>query len=126
MCSGACHRYAAGRILPSCPHPAGHLGRKKCFIVLKFAVDDYCHICLRQKTRSVARRQQEKASRKLLKHPRFSYGGKQRHNPTPNPGGQLPGSGKHLCWGKGTTGNLHACSVKEEKKHPTHKTTFQE
>lgn len=28
MCSGACHHYVAGRILPSCPCPADHLGRK--------------------------------------------------------------------------------------------------
>lgn len=81
--------------------------QEKWLAVLKFAVGDYCHICLLQKTQWTARKRQQM----LLKQ----SGRKSGHNPFPNPGGQLPGSGKHLCWGKRTTtGNLHACGVEEK------------
>lgn len=123
MCSGACHHYVAGRILPSCPCPADHLGRKsglQCWNLL--SVTTATSACCKRFSEQPGGSQKKtaNAAQTLL----LQSGRKSGHNPFPNPGGQLPGSGKHLCWGKRTTtGNLHACSV--EEKATVH-TKFQE
>lgn len=82
MCSRVCHCYAAGRILPSCLCPDGHLVRKKHFVIL------WCwnlpsllpHLPVVKDPES----SQDSARKSWQKHSWFHLGGNQGHNPTTN------------------------------------------
>lgn len=114
MCSRACHCYAAGRILPSCPCPDGHLVRKKHFGVLKCAVTTATSACCKRPQR-VARRHQKKASRST---PDSVW----REIRDTNLVGSSWSLGKHLCWVKGT----RAGNLQQKKNHTyTHTHPFQ-
>lgn len=110
MCSRACHCYAAGRILPSCSCPHGHLVRKKHCRVLKCAVTT-ATFCLLQKTQRAARKHQEKASRST---PDSVWGEIKDTNLV----GSSWSPGKHLCWAKAQ--ELETCSRRKTTHTLTH------